>query len=1231
MKLDRPYKALLWEELVVGGTIFLLLLTVVIFVLVFGGYTPDPYGNYGGPRFITYLALTVEEIEYTSFVLVGILSLLLILNIGNTGEMLMGFPSRILRYPVPTKMPVGITLYCRLFIVLLFAFLTRFLMAGMFWERVVNESFVDASFRYFYELKVHFIPFSVSLFLHGVIYLFLQIMAWLFGLSPLHFITVTLYLVLFLCMGLVGYTFWGGNVIVGIPRMIEIKMAFENLVSVMSVFSVPLLILFSLIAFYLGVKIANATRHRKREVRFSALYFLISVVTRKIPRFSPKSISSFSSPYLAQLWYELRKTGFAIPLWTLIVWSLSFGFFYFLYNISYFLRVEYILPSVASFITRNFGLGLFLLLPYLSFWIGCGVWALMNTRRFFREMKTQRFDFYWYPILKIERFNVYWFVLGINLLLGMILIWIIQFGFVYIVYSDFWQPEFQESINRIFPEISLKVKMFSFWTLVSYITALTVINGLLIWVLLSNTRTVLFMILLPLFLFSLVMFAVTLFVWLNYVFSEVTGYKGIEEWISKKSEPFLTKLEEWEELLSNKISPKVESFWNYLLENHTELYLMMERIPYYLNLPLTKIPREDYFLYLVICFFFTGIYLLSYILVVYNRLVRVRDATILLLIFIITFFCLFPWRTVGVLHPGLTLGTYLFLASVMNLFWVRTYLHISGVRLFKKVTLPENVANMKEGSTTKHLVFAHLFNVLCVVLVPFLRINPEFAKEISKELLISRSLPTSLDQINHMYCSVSERENLADYYVSLFKKFEYEFYVRDKGGSEWFFEFCKEELKLSEEECSEIYRGITPSVGDSLIPKYEPISAIAWKVINAYHERIWKEFADELKEISKMGISNARYPIDLRLGLEVPLPHLSRIREMARILMVDALINCMNENYTEMIKAYRASLFLIDSLKNEPLIISQLVRHSVIIAILDNIIWCINHKELPESVLKEICEILRTLRISVEGFNEIYELASAFEILSGFKIVHSPVNYWGILISQLEEHGIRGFSKIDTVSTRTSNSEIEKTWIPMFDIVNVRSFETVTLLNFISMSLDYQHEAFKYGTTLVPEVEKLENFFNLISAENPSIAVLSPLARLVAPVYLSKWIGSVLRSAAFIDMVFYIIEIDLFVRQNKRLPENLEIIESPYVTRVPIDPFDKYPNRIKYRKFEDGSCVIYSVFINKVDDGGNVQDGYNTRLDYGWKLLSIDKRRSFSFPSDEAPPLIKSIREGKKK
>ncbi len=56
-----------------------------------------------------------------------------------------------------------------------------------------------------------------------------------------------------------------------------------------------------------------------------------------------------------------------------------------------------------------------------------------------------------------------------------------------------------------------------------------------------------------------------------------------------------------------------------------------------------------------------------------------------------------------------------------------------------------------------------------------------------------------------------------------------------------------------------------------------------------------------------------------------------------------------------------------------------------------------------------------------------------------------------------------------------------------------------------------------------------------------------------------------------------------FQRQHERLPESLNELIGEFLEQIPLDPIDGQP--IRYKRQDDG-FVIYSVGVNRVDDGG---------------------------------------------
>jgi hypothetical protein len=79
-----------------------------------------------------------------------------------------------------------------------------------------------------------------------------------------------------------------------------------------------------------------------------------------------------------------------------------------------------------------------------------------------------------------------------------------------------------------------------------------------------------------------------------------------------------------------------------------------------------------------------------------------------------------------------------------------------------------------------------------------------------------------------------------------------------------------------------------------------------------------------------------------------------------------------------------------------------------------------------------------------------------------------------------------------------------------------------------------------------------------------------------------------------------------------RWPANLAELVPMYLEAVPTDPYDGLPLRLKR---DDSTFVVYSVFIDGIDDGGKIGEQLAIHgSDIGFQLFDPDKRRQPARP-----------------
>jgi hypothetical protein len=239
-----------------------------------------------------------------------------------------------------------------------------------------------------------------------------------------------------------------------------------------------------------------------------------------------------------------------------------------------------------------------------------------------------------------------------------------------------------------------------------------------------------------------------------------------------------------------------------------------------------------------------------------------------------------------------------------------------------------------------------------------------------------RHLPSNYEEINDWYKTVPPDKNLARKYwliQDIPNTLNYIFYIYSDilSGKSQAIEQVKDEslredlrrhiqfvksLNLTE-ECKD---AITKYINSgSMFEDDKPFAELIFIILKDFYNTAGTHVTVPLKEIADLNLTETRYPLNLRLGLETPLPHLAPLRALVRILSGEAIIYAVDDKYDEMLRSFRACIPIYESLKNEPFGISQLVRIAIFGMVRENIKWVINHKELPEPVLLELNDIVQ--------------------------------------------------------------------------------------------------------------------------------------------------------------------------------------------------------------------------------------------------------------------------------
>lgn len=313
-------------------------------------------------------------------------------------------------------------------------------------------------------------------------------------------------------------------------------------------------------------------------------------------------------------------------------------------------------------------------------------------------------------------------------------------------------------------------------------------------------------------------------------------------------------------------------------------------------------------------------------------------------------------------------------------------------------------------------------------------------------------------------------------------------------------------------------------------------------------ERLLGEHADALKlmhEAADRG-GAARYPVAFEDGLAALLPHDHKLRGGARLLSLEAYVRGHQGDPTGAARSIHAIFAAGESLRNEPVVISHLVRIGVGGVggeTLDNLVGAVDFSD-------EDLEGFQTM-LSAIDYQEGHRRALVGERATGITVFRDPA-------SAVEDMGS------------------EKPPIPM----GPRNDDLLLYLQFIDKSIAAADHPFPRCLKKAKENgEEVTAFFDDASAITKARYIMTAL---MIPA-LNAVTTATARGTALNRCATAGAAAERYRQRHGTLPERLDQLVGEFLPNVPEDPFDGEPLRYKVT---DGEAVIYSIGPNEQDDGG---------------------------------------------
>ena len=427
-----------------------------------------------------------------------------------------------------------------------------------------------------------------------------------------------------------------------------------------------------------------------------------------------------------------------------------------------------------------------------------------------------------------------------------------------------------------------------------------------------------------------------------------------------------------------------------------------------------------------------------------------------------------------------------------------------------------------------------------------------------KTALRSQGLPTNLAELDAWYPHVDDGQNLASLYLITGQEVQ-------QSTQNWIrAAVSAEEVSVEENQEPRTEREVALehllALGDARIGRTELVPADVWRRTMDYWDRVGRPAAVELHETARSGLKASRYPIDLRQGYDAELPHLARLRSLARVLALEAFVGSVRKQPGVVVDAVLDILPIADSLDAEPIVISQLVRMAVL-----------------ETAVGALEDAMNRVSFRAEDLERLQSgLASALPPAKERRCMMDRAMIGELLVS-LEWRFLR---VLDDSSTGTSmwSEELPRLQLPVMDLIDFLGFERYASVRIIQTWIQEAHQYTETGILKTTPAEKVLFDDALFWRTLLASLTLPPLAR----TYEAEW-----RVRTRLDLARTALAVERFRLAHLRLPDQLAALVPDFLDRIPRDPWnDGRP--ISYRIKDNGEFVVYSFALNRRDDLGEL-------------------------------------------
>ena len=545
------------------------------------------------------------------------------------------------------------------------------------------------------------------------------------------------------------------------------------------------------------------------------------------------------------------------------------------------------------------------------------------------------------------------------------------------------------------------------------------------------------------------------------------------------------------------------------------------------------------------------LYLVSLAVVLFLGRVRLRAALLSLALWLGLALSLYPFSmTVPELSVPTLAGFCLGMAALAVMCWPNTVLrHGAALRTGLRRESPAQHARTAVAVPAGRRMFQGALLVLFCAGVAWMRWPAEPA---AQRMLRQQGNPSDFTELNDSYLKIPNEKNLAVKYGEVTVSSR-------RLDREW------DRVNVAANKDGKLFKNLLV-VGGAEVKRDERIPQELWTVSKDYFDTVSQPVTVKLHEIAGLGLTESRYPVELRLGPGTPLPHLAALRQLSRHLALEAWVASVERRPKEAVAAVLDMLPIANSLSEEPLFISQLVRIAI-----QGITWgsletVLNRCELPEG---DLARVQSALASALPPLSEGPFLARSLK--SEECVCIAGAHYYSILTDH--DVGYNYYQELPGFFWSYPGKAVAQTTM---DIMGGAHLTRLLVARYYERVLEAGAVAAKQGV--------LPNMDAVPFEATERMRIYSPLTAMdlsyIDRVYESEW-----RIRTQLDIARTALAVERCRLANGRLPERLEALVPAFLEGVPTDPWNG-GKPLSYRLKENGEFVVYSFGLNGTDEKG---------------------------------------------